>query len=598
MISSYSVKRSKFEYIKQLFSKKPDKPKKYSAPSSPAPRTAYTFHRPSDVTSNYSTSDYASDNELDETTAVFPKIRSPVELNRNSKIASIVKRFEPNSSPMQTDNSNQLIDNPSTSQVIDKTHSQTLMDIQAISSDLSSLMTNISHFSTDNSAVNNTSCPQKQIVVETLIEPQINPDDTHTPKVITSYSIENKTEKNRKSFDLTLDSSLSSEQGDDMLSLDDFLNNLSPPKLLHTRYPRYPLEDDLDSDTNTEKGSTDEVNRAVIDMTSSTDMEMTMESTLIEAEITMDASINPEDSLPHQTHSDRPVYIDINSKLSSLDDKMTRVMQDFSTRVSNILPTENSPEDSPKDGSNQETPMTSREIPQTHNLYHPITSSIDNPEPNTVMTSPETVDSPVTSCNDDIENFSVLYSDIQSPFKLVQEPVPVESPALPHRHAFSLSSDDVTNLVPMSRSPTLPDPLDSQATYSDACSVHSVPGYASRHKYTGYSLPPGETRTVSERIRSLLCKEPIDCAKVDKLSLARAAIERRKSETKPAYLPDRPVLIEIKEPEEFSVRSLRDRFEFKMRQIEPSGVMLTPSQIAKPARKKSDDLGIKPTFAG
>ena len=664
---SYSVKRSKFEYIKQLFSKKPDKPKKYSAPSSLAPRSTYTFQRPSDVTSNYSTSDYASDQELDDTAPSFAKIRPQVQLNRNSKIASIVKRFEPNS-PIHTENSRKLIDNPTTSEVIERTHSQALMDIQAISSDLSSLMTNISYLSSNKLAVNNTSYPHKQLVVETLLEPQINEDDNYTPKVTTSYSVEDK-----KQFDLTLDSCHSSEHGDDVLSLDDFLSNLTPPKLSHTRYPRYSQEDELDSDTNTEKGSTDEVNRAVadmtsstdmemtmestlneteiqheiiidasinpetilhkiqlntpayinvnravvdmtsstdmemtmestlnkteiqheiiidasinpetilhkiqlntpayinvnravVDMTSSTDMEMTMESTLNETEITMDASINPEansgDSIFNQMQLNRPAYIDLNSKLTSLDDRLTRIMQNLSTdfmdtsvHLPNLLPIHNSTITAVNVNNENKT-----DIIPSDNVNIEVTSPTEIP----------TTDNP-----------------LMSPVKLPQSTIPVESPSLQHRHAFSHSYDDVTNT--------------HYTTDSDACSVHST-GYPSRpHKYTGYSLPPGETRSVSERIQSLFCREPIDCPKVDKLSLARAAIERRKSEAKPAYLPDRPVLLEIKEPEDFSVRSLRDRFEVKMRLIEPSGVMLSPSQIPKPARKKSEDLGIKPTFAG
>ena len=646
-----------------MFSKKPDKPKKYSAPSSPAARSAYTFHRPSDVTSNYSTSDYASDQELEDTAAPYAKIRSPVHLNRNSKIASIVKRFEPNS-PTHSDSSRQQIVNPSTSEVIDRTYSQTIMDIQAISSDLSSLMTNINYFSSDIPAVNDTSNPHKNLIVETLIEPQINEDYKYTPKVTTSISMEDK-----KQFDLTLDSSHSSEHGDDMLSLDDFLSNPSPPKLPHSRYPRYSQEDELDSDTNTEKGSTevlmDEVNRAVTDLTSSTDMEMTMESTLnesdLQTEVTMDTSINPEiqahkeDSINNQIQLDRPAYIDINYKLASMDNRMTHIKQNISTdskdrslHLPNLLPTQNSliiPSVAPEKVNTESTDniMTSTteeiEIPVTNNAMRSLTENVpSNEESNTekallslveqneipviqdfnadcgytseviptnagitMSSSAEQIEIPITQ---DSNRHSAITS-----VKLIQNTEPIESPSLKHRHAFSLSSDDVTNASthtehpPLYRSVTLSDMPNSNTpqhnTDSDACSVHSTPAYVSRpHKYTGYSLPPGETRSVSERIRSLLCKEPIECPKVDKLSLARAAIERNRSEGKPANLSGRPVLLEIKEPEEFNVRSLRDRFELKLRQIEPSGVMLAPSQLPRPARKKSEDLGIKPTFAG
>ncbi|KAI6654351.1 hypothetical protein LOD99_748 [Oopsacas minuta] len=587
-----NVKRSKFEYIKQLFSKKPDKPRKCTIPTlfspSQAPRI---FHRPSDATSNYSTSDYASDQELDDTTVYSKQLtRSPIYANRNSKIASIVKRFEPQA---QTDNPITSTGTPP-SELVERTHSQSLLEIRTISSNLSSLMTNLSSFSAIDDSNQFDSKPTKKLVVETLMEPKINEDKQQTPKITTSYSLD------VKQHDFTVDNCRPSEHGDDVISLDELLTNLAPPKrpVLPSHYTLVPREEESDSDSTVRgpgslNNSTDilleEVNKTVAEMTSS---------------IQCNETADPIPKL------ERPPYIDINSKqLSSIDGKITRVMGNLSPDVKhrNICPPSLLPVHTHTNMTSEST-VTPQNTEISQDSEFNVTSSLETTEDILIPNfNEENALSPfLTSKESDL---AVEMKSVKSSLQIVLNFDSKPNPN--HRHVQSCDDGDVavshhplshsTTLDDLTTSPLLPtrsNILDTQPTdYSDVTSTHSMSlSPINKHKYTGYSLPSGQTASVSDRIRFLMSKSPIDDHKVDKLTIARAAIERKKSEAKPAYA--RPVLIELSQPEEFSFKSLRERFEVKMKQMEPSGVMLSPSQLPPPARKKSEDLGIKPIFAG
>ena len=569
-ILTFSVKRSKFEYIKQLFSKKPDKPKKFSTPSLPSPppppRTSYMFQRASDVTSNYSTSDYASDQELEDTTPLSKySVRSLPYANRNSKIANIVKRFEPKSIN-EIDSSDTSTATPP-SELVERTDSQALLEIQAISSNLSSLMTNISTLSpVEDTVIFVRDSPKKKLIVNTLMESKINEDKQQTPKVTTSYTLDEKTR------DVTIDSCHSSEHGGDVISLDDFLTNLAPPKPPPSLYAQIPREEERDSDS-TEMGSgslhnsidvlLEEVNKAVAEVTS---------------------------------HNTEP---DITDTGTADIDFITKVPFMDSSCVEDILPPSLLPIHTHDYITSQTSDVTlSDSIFQTENAY------VKDSNAENALPSDEscTVDANLFNIHSPFENADSLNLDFRSPLDSC------------HRH--TLSSDDTVStgsqptMIRSATLDTLPTSpllstriklLDNSPTdvdSSDVTSTRSMPlSPVIKHNYVGYALPYEQSRSVSERIRSLLSQDPVDHhPRVDKLSIARAAIERKRSEVKPII--DRPVLIEVAEPEEFSVKSLRDRFEVKMKQIEPSGVMLTPSQLPPPARKKSEDLGIKPTFAG
>lgn len=577
-INYFSVKRSKFEYIKQLFSKKPDKPRKFSAPSFPSPppppRTSYMFQKASDATSNYSTSDYASDQELEDATPLSKySVRSPSHANRNSKIANIVKRFE-----LKSANEN---DSPDTStatppsELVERTHSQALLDIQAISSNLSSLMTNISTFSPVEDTVKSVGNSPKKLIVDTLMESRVNEDKQQTPKIKTSCLDD-------KHYDVTIDSCHSSEHGEDIISLDDFLTNLSLPKRPPppSRYAQIPREEERDSDS-TEMGSgslhnsidvlLEEVNKVVADVTSQNTEPNTIDTNL----------------------STNVPFIDS----SCVEDIIPKLNTDV--KCKDILPPSLLPIHTHDDMTSQTSDVTqSDSIFQTENTLVKNSNS-ENPLPPDESC---TLDDSLLKIHFPLEDSDNLNLDLSSP------------PPSSHRH--TLSSDDTiptrsqptmirsVTLETLSTSPLIStrikllDNSPTEVDFSDVTSTRSMPLYpVIKHKYAGYALPYGQSRSVSERIHSLLSKDPIDHhPKVDKLSIARAAIERKRSETKPII--DRAMLIEVTEPEEFNVKSLRDRFEVKMKQMEPSGVMLTPSQLPPPARKKSEDLGIKPTFAG
>ena len=573
-----SVKRSKFEYIKQLFSKKPDKPRKFSTaslPSSPPhTRTSFMFQRASDVTSNYSTSDYASDQELEDPTPLSRhSVRPAPYANRNSKIANIVKRFEPKSANENNNPDTSTATPPS--EPAGRTHSQALLEIQAISSNLSSLMTNLSIFSQVEDTVGSVVNSPKKLIVNTLMESQLNKDKQRTPKVTTSYSPDD------KSRDVTADSCHSSEHGEDVISLDDFLTNLAPNRPSPpSRYPRVPREEERDSDS-TEMGSgslhnsidtlLEEVNKVVADVTSP----------------------NTESSISDTNFTSKAPFIDS----SRVEDIIPR--HSTEVKYTDILPPSLLPIHTHDDITSQASDVTlSESILQIEN------TPVKNSSAENALPSDESYisDANLFKIQFPYENADNLNSDLRSP------------PFSSHRH--TLSTDDAvstgaqptmvrsTTLDTFTTSPLLStrikllDDTPTDVESSDVTSTHSMPlSPVIKHKYAGYSLPYGQSRSVSERIRSLLSRDQVDHhPKVDKLSVARAAIERKRSEVKPII--DRSVLIEVREPEEFSVKSLRERFEAKMKQMEPSGVMLTPSQLPPPARKKSEDLGIKPTFAG
>ena len=388
------------------------------------------------------------------------------------------------------------------------------MDIQAISSGLSSLVSDIHSIS----GINPTSTQDKDCKLE-----------------------------------------VSSNSGEETLSrqteinLDAFLTNLSPHESAPGSSPLPPI-DALDSDTNTEIESDskvmDQVNRTLFGMR----QELSTDET--------ETEIKPRvvETLPQKelisTHTRQP-FLDLNSKR-------------FTTE--NILE-----HPSPKNKVRSHVAINPPSLLPLRNHFL---------EGNTTKTS---------QCTD--------YTHSSLPTLTAS-----------HRHSRSLGDITETDKFPLFSPPELvvtpPSPFPTASTpfscsglhipeSDDSASVQSMPVQIPRkHRYAGYSLPPDQSRSVSDRIRSLISGKPIDFPKVDKLSVMRAAIERQKLESKSASVCNRSVLVEVKQPEDLSVRSLRDRFEQKMQHVAPEGILLSPAQLATTSRRMSEDLIVKPTFAG